>query len=118
MPKSKKNMKRPGRIGFHVCIPLYKGIPKEAQSGWVEMGDRQVKEWDNTTILLLFLLMNPKLDQKLYCGTCGRLMTKGRNKHIDKSPTAKRIELLPTPIGGSVGPYRIEPPQILLPPSR
>lgn len=117
MPKLKRLSKKLGRIGFHVCIPLYKGIPKEVQTGWVEMGTHQVKEWDNTTILLPFLLMNSKLDQQLYCGTCGRLMVKGRNKHIDKSATAKRIELLPAPIGGSIGPYRIEAPQILLPSS-
>lgn len=79
---------------FHVCVPLYKGIPKELQSGWVDMGEHGVREWDNTTNLLPYLSLNPKMDTKLYCGTCGRIMVKGRNRSIDKSNSGTRLDLV------------------------
>jgi len=90
-----KNTNKPQkpRIPHHVCIPLYRGIPKEVQTGWIDMGPHQVAEWDNTTNLLPYLMMNPNFDKTLYCGTCGRIMVKGRNRTIDKSGIAKRVEL-------------------------
>lgn len=113
MKQIRKPKKRP--IRHHVCIPLYRGIPKELQTGWVTMGDHQVEEWDNTTNLIPFLTLNPKLDRTIYCGTCGRIMVKGRNRTIDKSATAKRIQLSDAPTGGPIGPRRIKSPKILLP---
>ena len=68
------------KIKFHVCIPLYKGIPKEMQSGWTRMGAHGVQEWDNTTNITEFVLRGLVKDKHLYCGTCGRLMVKGRNQ--------------------------------------
>lgn len=76
-------LKKKKKIEFHVCIPLYRGIPKELQAGWAKMGPHGLQEWDNTTNILEYILRNPKFDKNLYCGTCGRLMVKGRNKTIN-----------------------------------
>ncbi len=79
--------RKKGKLNFHVCIPLYHGIPKQLQSGWTRMGAHGVQEWDNTTNTLEYILREAqaghKFDKNLYCGTCGRLMVKGRNTKIN-----------------------------------
>lgn len=85
------------KIGFHVCIPLYHGIPKEFQTGWTRMGAHGVQEWDNTTDIETMLKHIPhpeRFDRRLYCGTCGRIMVKGRNQTINPIDEAKTIKLL------------------------
>ncbi len=83
---------------MHVCIPLYHGIPKEMQVGWSKMGPRGIQEWDNTTDISPFQKLNSRFDKKLYCGTCGRVMVKGRrtdsNLHPDIDPTSRKIKLV------------------------
>lgn len=90
VPRQSKVSKR----GFHVCIPLYRGIPKEMQSGWTRMGPHGVLEWDNTTDLLPFIAKGWKVDRNFYCGTCGRLMVKGRNKGMKPLENTKVIKLV------------------------
>lgn len=85
------------KIGFHVCIPLYHGIPKAMQTGWTRMGEHGVQEWDNTTDIqpLLDVLEHPEqFDRNLYCGTCGRIMVNGRNQTINPIADAKVIKLV------------------------
>lgn len=99
VPKVKKYTRQGNTnssIRFHVCIPLYKGIPKEFQTGWTRMGQYGVQEWNNTTDTLPFLLKmaDPtKFDKKLYCGTCGKVMVKGRVLS-EIPPDAKIIKLV------------------------
>lgn len=91
-----KYLRKPRRrkIGKHVCVPLYKGIPKEFQVGWSKTGDYGVVEWDNLTDLTPWLKLNPKLDQRLYCGTCGRIMVNGRRQDINLYPESRKIKLV------------------------
>ena len=94
---SRKNISAVGtkkKIKFHVCIPLYRGIPKEMQSGWTRMGPHSVLEWDNTTDLLPFIAKGWKVDRNFYCGTCGRRMVKGRNKGMKPLENTKVIKLV------------------------
>lgn len=95
LPKKKLPITpRKTRMRFHVCIPLYRGIPKEQQAGWTRMGAHGVAEWDNTADLLPWLAMYPKLDKQLYCGTCGRCMVKGRNRTSRPLEESKKIKLV------------------------
>lgn len=85
------------KLKFHVCIPLYHGIPKAMQTGWTRMGEHGVQEWDNTTDIqpLLDVLEYPEqFDKNLYCGTCGRIMVKGRSQTINPIAESKVIKLV------------------------
>lgn len=73
------------KIGKHVCVPLYHGIPKELQTGWAKYGSQGLEAWDNTTPIEPLNLK----DKHLYCGTCGRLMVKKRRTDLQPTPTAE-----------------------------
>lgn len=90
----KKEIRNKPRIKFHVCIPLYRGIPKEMQSGWTRMGPHGVLEWDNSTNLTEYVLRGMVKDKNLYCGTCGRLMVKGRKVGMQPLENTKVIKLV------------------------
>ena len=84
------------KVRFHVCVPLYRGIPKQAQTGWVRYDAHHVAEWDNTTDIAPWLkaYKDPtQFDKGLYCGVCGRAMVKKRNQTNPPTPTAK-LELV------------------------
>ncbi len=88
--------KTKAKIRYHVCVPLYRGIPKHAQTGWIRYDAHTIAEWDNTTDIVPWLkaYKDPtRFDKGLYCGTCGRRMTKKRNQSINPLPTAQ-LELV------------------------
>lgn len=91
-PKIRKYVRqaKKSRMTFHVCIPLYKGIPKELQTGWSRMGSHGILEWNNTTDISNWKVK----DKGFYCGTCGRRMVKGKSEIVDPKEDVKVIKLL------------------------